>query len=306
MIKSGTKKYFTNLKFYFTPIGMLAVGMIIGVSLLIPATISAMKGFINEFSEILQTNNIDFGPTRDYIVNSITSLDWADPIASLKTMLGGEWLKTLVNGSMELLGIELNAYGEQIDQSFNNAVGIVMTYVGIFIFFSVIGLLLGFVLTRYLVRRNMAKRKLWKTILASVIDSLISSMLFALCVWLSTLWKPSVFISSLLSLVLYSSVSLLEAYLLHAVKKVPFKKVVSGKNVMMLMLTNFIIFYVSVAFLAISILVTNVIAGLFIGFAFVEIAFIVISLNAESYVIDIVGTDAPQSLQTASPAASEK
>lgn len=293
MIKSGLKKYFVNLKYYFTPVGTLAVGMIIGLSILIPGAIAALKEFINEFVDILQNNNIDFNPTKDYIVNSITSLDWNDPIEALKTMIGGEWLKTLIDGSVELIGIELKAYADMITASFNEAVAVIVALVVVFVFFCILGLISGYMLTRFLVRRNMAKRGIWKTIFASFLDSVITTALLALSIWLAAVWTPSIIFTTIFSLAVFAFTSLLEAYLIHGRSKVKFSAVMRLSNAVKLILCDLIIFVISVALLLLSIALTNKFAGIFIGFAFVEIAFIVIALNAESYVKDMAEGIAP-------------
>ena len=199
MILSGLKKYFVNLKYYFTPVGMLAVGLVLGLSVALPTAFSALKQFINAVAEIIQSNNVDFTATEDYIVNSITSLNWEDPIGALGTMINGEWLKKLIDGSFELIGVELKVYADLITQAFEEMVVTIIVLIVLVVFLFFAGLVAGYALTRYLVRRNMARRGLWKMILASLADSLLTVSLFALCVWLASIWTPSVAFTSVLS-----------------------------------------------------------------------------------------------------------
>ncbi len=287
MILSGLKKYFVNLKYYFTPVGMLAVGLVLGLSVALPTAFSALKQFINAVAEIIQSNNVDFTATEDYIVNSITSLNWEDPIGALGTMINGEWLKKLIDGSFELIGVELKVYADLITQAFEEMVVTIIVLIVLVVFLFFAGLVAGYALTRYLVRRNMARRGLWKMILASLADSLLTVSLFALCVWLASIWTPSVAFTSVLSVCVFAFTSLLEAYLIHGAKVVPFSAVMRISNAVKLVLCDFLIFFISLVLLVISIALTNVVAGMFIGFSFVEIAFIVIALNAESYVKDL-------------------
>lgn len=288
MFRNGIKNYFINLKHFFTPVGTLAVGTLLGISIFIPVSVAALSSMLKNIAAVLSETNIDFNVLKDYIVNSITSLDWQDPIASLKTMFSRDWLTGIINDCLELVSAELQPYADRITAEVAGAVGIVIAMFALFVFFSVAGLIAGFFLTRFLVRRTMAKRTFAKFVFAAVTDSLITAALFIFSAWLFTVWKPSIFISSLVALLIFGITSLLSAYLVHGRKCVEFKKVLNIKNILKLHLVNFLVFYISFVFLFIAIALTNAFAGIFIGFSFVEIAFIVISLNAESYVISLI------------------
>ena len=288
MIKSGLKNYFVNLKYYFTPVGTLALGMIIGLSILIPTSLSALSQMLNGIIEIVSDTQVDFSSVKDCLIESIMSLEWIDPIESLKTMLSADWLNSTLTECFRAFSVELQPYGDAIAIEVNTAISTVKTSVAIFVVFSIIGLVSGYFLTRFLVRRNIAKRSLRKFIFATLIDALITTVLQILCVWLYAIWKPSVIFTTLLSLALFALVSLLEAYLIHGRGMVDIKQILNAKNCVYLILSDLIIFYLSIAILFIAIAITNAIAGIFIGFAFVEIAFIVITLNAESYVLKYV------------------
>lgn len=288
MIKSGIKNYFVNLKYYFTPVGTLTIGMAIGLSILIPASLSAFSQMLNGIVEIINDTQVDFNTVKDHLMEAVTSLNWFDPLKALKTLLSAEWLKTTLNECFEAVSVELQPYDAAITGEVNGALSEVKNYFAIFIVFTVVGLVGGYYLTRFLVRRNIAKRGFRKFIFATLLDALITTGLQFFCVLLYMIWKPSVFFTTLLSLSLFAFVSLLEAYLVHGRGKVGIKQILNAKNGIFLLLSDFIIFYFSVALCSIAVAITNLVAGLIIGFAFVEIAFIVITLNAESYVLKLI------------------
>lgn len=288
MIKSGIKNYFVNLKYYFTPVGTLAIGMVIGISILIPATLSALSQMLNGIIGIINDTQVDFNTVKDYLIESITSLSWSDPITSLKTILSAEWIKTTLAECFRIVSVELQPYGDEIAAEVNRALSIIKICLFVFIIFTVVGLVSGYYLTRFLVQRNVAKRGLRKFIIATLADALITTGLHIFCFCLYAIWKPSVFFTTLLSLALFAFVSLLEAYLIHGRNKVNIKRILNAKNGIFLILSDLIIFYFSIVLFFVAIVATNVIAGIFIGFAFVEIAYIVISLNAESYVLKYI------------------
>lgn len=287
MIKSGLKNYFVNLKHFFTPIGTLAVGMFIGISILIPSTLSIISALVERLAEILEGVSFDFSTLKDAIVAEIRALDWTDPIEALKTVFSSEWLNGVINECLRVVEGGLQPYAEAINEAVTAAVADIYALFAVFIFFTVTGLICGYFLTRFLVRRTMAKRTFKKFLFAVFVDSLVTAALLSLCFWLVTLWGPSIYITSVLSLIIFGGVSLVSAYLVHGRNKVRFSTVLNFKNVCKLLLINALTFVISLAFFALTVLVTNEIAGVLIGFSFVEIAFIVMSLNAESYVLGL-------------------
>lgn len=84
-------------------------------------------------------------------------------------------------------------------------------------------------------------------------------------------------------LLLVGVFALFEAYLIHGFKKIKLKKIVNAKNAGLYMLTNLLIFIISICMTVVAVAI-NVFTGLFVGLALVVIAFIVIELNAEAYV----------------------
>ncbi len=286
MIRSGLINYFINLKHFFTPIGTLASGVFLGLSIFIPGGLAILSALIEKITEIVQDASIDFTPVKDSVVNAVKALDWNDPIASLQIMFSCDWLSGVLNASLNAVSSGLQPYADAISETVDSAVTGVKLLFALFVFFCILGIILGYFLTRFLVRRNMAKRTLKKFIFASFVDSFITATLVAVCFWLLTLWAPSIFITSLTSLVIFACTALVSAYLVHGKNEIDFKSVINFKNVFKLLLVNALIFLISFAFLFVTLVITNLIAGILIGFAFIEIALIVMSLNAENYVIN--------------------
>ncbi len=288
MIKQGIINFFKNLKYFFTPLGTLALGLILGLSVLIPGVISSISTLANDVQTILSDITIDFSVIKDSLFSAVRALNWGDPLNSVKTMLGSDWPMQTLNSCVSSFVESTEVYTVQLSAAVNTFTHDLVAYFAVVIIFLILGLIGGFFLTRWLIRRNIARRALWKYFLNSFIDSLLSSTLVALCLWLVSVWQPSVFISTLVSILLFGFVSLLEAYIVHAWKKVDIKQVVNVKNIFQLFLTNVIIFLLAAVLVLSAIALTNIIAGAFIGIVLMEIAFIVIGLNSEAYVKSFV------------------
>lgn len=283
MIKQGIINFFKNLKYFFTPLGTLALGLIFGLSVFIPGVISSISTLANDVQTVLSDTTIDFTALKDSLLSAVQTLDWGDPFNAIKTMLSNDWLMQTLNGCVSSFVESTEAYTTQFSAAISAFTHDLVTYFSVVIVFLILGLIGGFFLTKWLVRRNIARRTLWKYLLNSFIDSLLTATLVALCVWLVSVWKPSVFISTLVSILLFGFISLLEAYIVHAWKKVDIKQVVNTKNIFKLFLTNVIIFIIAAVFVLLAVVLTNLIAGIFIGIVLMETAFIVIGLNAEAY-----------------------
>lgn len=302
MIKAGLKNYFVNLKHFFTPIGTLACGVFIGLSIFIPGSLAILGALVERLAEIINDASIDFEHVKDYIVGAVRALDWSDPIVSLKTMLNREWLSSVLNECLSIIGGELQPYADAITEAVAAAFsGIFLLFV-LFIVLAVIGLVCGYLLTRFLVRRTMARRTFKKFLFAVLVDSLVTAGLISLSFWLLTVWAPSIYITSIITPVIFGALALMSAYLVHGRGVVSFGTVFNLINLVKLLLINALIFVISTAFFILTVLATNAVAGLMIGFSFVEIAFLVTSMNAEGYVVELVSRSSPPE-EEAQPAA---
>lgn len=300
MILNGLKNYFINLKHFFTPIGTLAVGMFIGLSILIPGAFGVVVALIGRLAETAGEANVDFEAVKNYIVDAVNALEWSDPIASLKIMLTREWLTGVVNGCLDIVANGLKPFEDAVNAAVNDAVFTITALIVTFFLLCLLGLIGGYCLTRFLVRRTMAKRTFKKFMFALFVDSFVTAALITLSAWLLTVWAPSVFITSIMSFLIFGAISLVSAYCVHGRNVVELKTVLNVVNVLKLLLVNTIIFVVSLALFILTAVLTNPIAGALIGFSFVEIAFIVMSLNAESYVLNLASkTPQTEELQEA-------
>ena len=288
MIKQGIVNFFKNLKYFFTPLGALALGLIFGLSVLIPGIISSVSTLANEVESILSDTTIDFSALKNSIISTVQSLDWNSPLDAIGTIINSDWLMNTLNDCVGSFVKITEVYATQFKAAVNTFTHNIAECFAKFIVFLGLGLIGGFFLTKWLIRRNIAKRNLWKFLLHSFVDSILSATLVATCVWLLSVWKPSIFISSVISVLLFGFISLLEAYIVHAWKKTDIKRIVNVKKIFQLFLTDAIILVLVGVSVQLIVLLTNTFTGISVGIVLMEIAFIVISLNAESYVKTLV------------------
>lgn len=288
MIKQGIKNYFKNLKYIFNPLGAIAVGFVIGLSILIPIAISSFNNFVDEIKNIFANANVDYVALRDSFVTAVKALNWNEPLQALQTMVSKDWLLATMQvclqsfiGGVETYTVPLtNAINIFCNNLFGGVVSVIV--------FTLLGVLSGYFLVKCLVRRNIAKRTFKKYVIANLLDSILNVVIIFTCVWLYTLWKYSIFITIVLAFIIFGATALFEAYLVHGKPILKGREVVNLKNIGKLLATNLIILLMTAVVVGLLILASNIVVGVFIGIALVQIAFVVIGLNAESYVIEIV------------------
>lgn len=288
MIKQGILNFFKNLKYFFTPLGTLALGLIIGLSVFIPGVLSSLTAFTKSVQAILTDANVDFALLSENVASAVRALDWNDPLAAVGTMLHDDWLMRTLNECVSPFVESAEVYTAQFEEATAAFTGDLATYSAAVVACLFLGFIGGFFLTRWLIRRNVARRSVWKYFLHSFVDSLLSATLVAVCVWLISVWKPSILITCFLSVVLFGFISLLEAYIVHAWKKVDIRRIVNAKNIGKLFLGDVLVLLSAGVCTLSAIALTNAFVGGFVGVVFWEIALIVTGLNAEAYTKSVV------------------
>lgn len=284
MIKNGLKSYFKNLKYFFTPLGAFALGIVMGLSVFIPGCLAALSDLWKDVSEIATSAEVDFSNLKNCVVNAVTSLDWNNPLDALSNLLSKEWLTQTLNDCISALQADTAGITSQLTSAVDKCINGIIACAVVFFFFSLVGLFGGYYLTRWLIRRNEAKCALWKRLCISALNILLLSLSVTLCAKFYDMWKPGGFIYAIVQMILAGIIALLDAYLLHGYKKVNLTNAVNFKNIVILNVAHAIILILAFAIFLIASLAINIIVGLFIGISLFEIALIVVGLNAEVYV----------------------
>ncbi len=286
MIKKGLKNYLSNLKYYFTPLGMLALGVIVSLAIAIPYVNGSARELV-DFTSSLGNVELDFSAFLQKILDEALALDWHNPARAITTIFSSDWLNKTFADSIFALTHNIEPVAEQILEKISLCVSSVIYAVVFVLVFAFLGIFSGYYLTRYFIRKEIAKRPFWKTLLVSFADALITAALPLLSIYLSALWQPFVYVVALLLPVLWSMILLFEAYIAQGWGKLKIKEVITLKTSAKLFLTNLIIIMISSAVTSLISLIAGELLGLLLGFPLWMIAIIVSSLNAESYVKEL-------------------
>ena len=287
ILKRGILNYLRSLKYFFTPIGTLAIGIVFGFSGLISGTVEAISELAHRMTEISQVASVDLMPIQSRLTQAIGTLNWNQPTKALQTAFTTEWLPEAWKESVASCEGLNDSVREEIGEAVDRCASQLTGYMYLFVLLAWLGLVAGYLITKWQIRRNLAKRVFWKALMVSALNALLGATVVAFCARMLVISGASALLSFLISLILWGFISLFEAYLVHGWKKVGFRQTVNFKTVGLLLLTNLLIFLFAVGTAALVFWLVNRMVGIFVGIATVEIAYIVSSLNAEAFMKEL-------------------
>ena len=109
---------------------------------------------------------------------------------------------------------------------------------------------------------------IYPVLIAGAVDLIFTFVLAVLCIWAISMRGALALVAAAALLLLIGTVSLFEAYLIHAKKRIPLAEIVNVKNIALLFLGDIAIFLLALAFTVLLTALTNSAVGIFIGMAF--------------------------------------
>lgn len=70
MIRKGIKNYFTNLRHFFSSLGAFALGVVLGVSVLIPGIVAAVQTLGETIADVTGSADLDFHALLESVVDA--------------------------------------------------------------------------------------------------------------------------------------------------------------------------------------------------------------------------------------------
>lgn len=284
MILQGIRNYFKGLKYVFVPMGVLFFGLVLGLSVSLPRMGAILKDFAEQMQRIFGESTLSGGEMVQSLWARVSELDWGNPLRALLQVLDRTWLNETLEQCVRPFVEDYDGYAAETQQLIRAAAEGIVRQAVFAAVFAAVGLACGLFLTQWLVRREIARRG-WRSLLPGMLfDALFATLLLAVCTRVSV--QPGWgFAAALAALLLFGAAALMEAYLLHGRKVLPFRSVVTVKNSCKLLVSNAAVYAMTAAIVAVAGFVLNQMAGLCIALPLFGIAFFVIGMNAESYVI---------------------
>ena len=284
MIKLGLKNYFKSYRLFFIPIGALSLGIVIGLSVMIPMLWSAVRDFVMGVAEAVGNVSFHWDEVKDTMFSSIEGLSWTDPQALADEVVNaGYWEELLRECASVALG-DISKVEAEMEALAKTAMTTIAGGAMLFVFFTAVGAYVGYFVTRSMIRTGVAKRSFLKSIVAGVVSTVINLTIIAAGAVLIAKSKQYASLSVLLTVLVYGAAAFLEAYFVQGFNKVPFKKVMQIKNIFLLAILNVIEIVIMIVVIALLYALTNPAIAVYAGVSVLIITISCMQLNAEAYV----------------------
>ena len=284
MIKLGLKNYFKSYRLFFIPIGALSLGIVIGLSVMIPMLWSAVRDFVMGVAEAVGNVSFHWDEVKDTMFSSIEGLSWTDPQALADEVVNaGYWEELLRECASVALG-DISKVEAEMEALAKTAMATIAGGAMLFVFFTAVGAYVGYFVTRSMIRTGVAKRSFLKSIVAGVVSTVINLTIIAAGAVLIAKSKQYASLSVLLTVLVYGAAAFLEAYFVQGFNKVPFKKVMQIKNIFLLAILNAIEIVIMIVVIALLHALTNPAIAVYAGVSVLIITLSCMQLNAEAYV----------------------
>lgn len=287
MILNSLKNFFKCLAYVLVPLGCLFIGVLFGVNAAFGIITEQIIYIRDEVVKLIPVAVENVDELWGFVLSSVRELTWKSPFDVVRTILDGEWLVGKISGFVGLTSEQSVQFLSDVQILLQTVASELILAVGVFFALIVLSAIAGYFVTNLFVRSSTVKRGFWKFLAMSLLDALFSATLIAFTTWILTVWKPGALISSLISVLVFGFVSLIEAYLIHGRGKIPFRRAVNFKNCLLLYLSHIIITVSAFVLLFLVFLATNVFVGIAVGYSILIIALLVININAESYIVEL-------------------
>lgn len=288
MIKKGFFSFLRCLKYYFVPLGILSIFTVIGLSIGATGIINALESFFEEVKNAVSAAKIDWNGIWGALIGEISKLHiLEDPNTALTTLFSKDWItNTLTTVAKATFGDSVSF--EQIAEAIGIAIASIILNVIVFFVFIIIGIVVGIFVVKLLLRKEMTRVKIGKLIVVTLLDTLYWLVLIIFFNLLSSLASWVAIVLTVLVVIGFMFICLLEAYLFYGRKKIPFGKVMHIKNVLKLYVIELMVFAITASVTVILVLIFKFFIGFYLALPIIEIGIIANSLEAENYVVNMV------------------
>ncbi len=283
MIKNSLKIYFTSFKYFWIPLVFIIGGFSIGAGIVYFGARNQIEDLLNKVKEMANGASLSVNDLINYLIVESRNLPWNNFIDLIRVLFKENWLLGTIENFFSTAVEDYASYKDAIKDEILNSYHSMLTYYVVFFSFLGVGLLGGYFLTGSLIKKKWAPKSIWRALIVVAIDFILSAGMVALIGWLTSLWTPAVYISSIISAVLYALIMVIKAYFAQREKDTKFTDIVNIKLIALVLLMIFILFFISAGMLVLIFLLLMLIpfkqATLFILLGCAYVIFIITSLT---------------------------
>ncbi len=249
MIKNSLKIYFTSFKYFWIPLVFILGGLGIGSLIVYFGARNQIDDLLNRVKDLANGASIQVNDLINYLITESRALPWNSFTDLIRVLFKENWLLGTIENFFSTAVEDYATYKDAIKAEILSSYNSMLTYYVIFFSFLGVGLLGGYFLTGSLIRKKWAPKSILRALLVAAIDFILSAGIVALIGYLTSLWTPAVYISSIISAVLFAFLMVIKAYFAQRDNSIKFKDVMNIKLISLVLLMIFLLFLISAGFL---------------------------------------------------------
>lgn len=248
MIKNSLKTFGKNLVFVFIPMGILYLFLLIAVFCFLGSLIGNLGNTLKELFALVHVSaENSSSAVNDFLAFSFGKIDWnADLFTVVRQLLNFTWLKETVAGFFETLNASTESFGEDVNAILTSFLGKLKADIAVAAALCCLGILLAVFATRFALRANNAKRNVKQFLISHTLVPLAQGIVIVLFFVLYSFLRLYGLLAGLALLVLLAVLALLSSWMIHGKGILPFKKVLTAKNILKYIAALAIIFLIDV------------------------------------------------------------
>ncbi len=293
MIKKTLRNYLSNLKFIFTPIGILTIFVLIGTSIALTNAYHAVTNMFTEIGKTVSASDMNVTAGIKAGFNRIVSADWNNLKESLKQVFSGDWLLETLKEMVKAAFPEAGDIMSQVQEQLKNCIRLIVVNFVLIIIFMVIGIVVGYVVLKIFITRQTVKRKFGKAVLKSLLHAFMNLLIIAFAIFILSLLKLPLWANLLITFVLFFIVNLFESYLIFGLKKLPFKTFINWKNILFVILSSLIVMVITATLCTGFYFIFRLITALVLINGAIQVGVATNELLGESYINYLLEQNAP-------------
>ena len=249
MIKNSLKIYFTSFKYFWIPLVFILGGLGIGSLIVYFGARNQIDDLLNRVKDLANGASIQVNDLINYLITESRALPWNSFTDLIRVLFKENWLLGTIENFFSTAVEDYATYKDAIKDEILSSYNSMLTYYVIFFSFLGVGLLGGYFLTGSLIRKKWAPKSILRALLVAAIDFILSAGIVALIGYLTSLWTPAVYISSIISALLFAFLMVIKAYFAQRDNSIKFKDVMNIKLISLVLLMIFLLFLISAGFL---------------------------------------------------------
>ena len=282
MIRYTLKSYLLSLKWFFIPLLIIAIALVPACIYFMVVSRGAIDSMNSSLSHEVSSLSYSIEEMLNYILDSAKSLPWLHPFEAIRMIVKENWLTTTIEEFLKIAS--QNQYTMAMEGNVKETANTIVNNLSVFPIAILVGMLVSYLFTASFLRKKNCPRSLLRTILSVLLDLLFTSILLTFVVTLLGLWSPSVFITSIITAIVYGFIAITEAYYSQRDEGMKFSDIVNIKTVGYLLISYVLLMVFAVILIALLFLLPWKLLSLALALPIIIITFINYNLAAESYV----------------------